>query len=255
MKRRFTNEEAVLHFKGLAYGRPGVGKTYSALSIPNLQAIVVISAEAGLLPLRKTRIEVWEIENWKDVNDSIEFLKSEKLIEDRKNRKLPPLETVFIDSATELTKKAIEWVLQERDAVIEARGKDLKTIFEDQMTLEDWGVAKGRIDRMFRAFRDLPYNIIFTALEHSMQSEVTKTIKKMPFMYPQSLSEVVPGYFDEVFYMQQMEKEENNEKKIYRWWETVDDGNFVAKDRLGVLKRQIIPDWSQVFKAMKGDTK
>lgn len=251
MKRRFTNEEAILHFKGLAYGRPGVGKTHSALTIPNSQSVVVISAEAGLLPLRKAKLEVWEIENWKDVNDSVEFLKGEKLAEDRQKRKLPPLETVFIDSATELTKKAIEHVLRERDVVVKARGKDLNTIFEDQMTLEDWGVAKGRIDRMFRAFRDLSFNIIFTALEHSMQSMDDKVIKKMPLMYPQSLSEQIPGYFDEVFHMQQGEKDE----KIVRWWDTVDDGTCVAKDRLGVFKKQILPDWSQVFKAMKGDTK
>ena len=260
----FTTETKTQYFKGLLYGRPGTGKTYSARTIPNLDATLIISAESGLLTLRDIKVEVWPVELWEDrtktadkpngtgrptIHEVIQTLMNPAYHDRRAEMKQPPLETIFIDSATELAKKCMEDVLVERGIVMEARNKVMNNIFEGQMTLEEWGVTKPRIDRMFRTFRDMPYNIIFTALEHSMQSEETHLAKTMPLMYPQSLSETIPGYFDEVFHTRQGE---NAEKQIVRWWECVDDGTVIAKDRLGVFERNIQPNWAQVFNAIKG---
>ena len=248
---RFTDELETMYVKCLLYSQPGMGKTYSVKTIPNPKSTVIISAEGGLLSVRKAKIEVWEVEKWSDLTEIVEFLNSPELPTYRKSKNLDPLETLFLDSSTELTKKCCEGVLKERGVILEKRGKALDTMFADQMTIEDWGVAKGRVDRMFRVFRDMPYNIIFTALEHSHQSSETKTDKAMPLMYPQSLSEQIPGYFDEVFRMKQAEQD----GKTVRWWETVDDGRQIAKDRLGTLDKHIMPDWSVIFNEIKGAKK
>jgi hypothetical protein len=247
----FTTDEKAKFFKGLVFGRPGVGKTHSAKTLPNHPGVLIISAEGGLLPLRKVNIEVWEIKNWKELMEAQQLLLNPDYhkVQRPESLKQPPLETIFIDSATELSKKCMEEVLIERVGVMAQRGKTLGTIFDDQLTLEDWGVIKPRIDRMFRCFRDMEFNVIFTALEHEVKDNASGLVKLGPLMYPQSMSEQVPGYFDEVFHACQAE---NAEKNIVRWWETTDDGKTMAKDRLGIFPRQIAPDWAQVFNAIAG---
>ena len=250
-RQMFTSDEKAKYFKGMIYGPPGYGKTYSVKTIPNPAATLIISAESGLLTLRdmKIPVEVWQVDSWKQTNTILATLARKDLNELRAKRKQPPLETVFIDSGTELTKKCQDAILIERKDLMAARGKELNTIYKDQITQEDWGVIKGRIDRMFRTFRDLPFNVICTALQHAVISEESKTKMLAPLMFPQTLSEQIPGYFDEVFHVCQAEDEQ---KQTIRWWETVSDGTKYAKDRLGIFPKTINPDWGQVFNALKG---
>jgi hypothetical protein len=194
-----------------------------------------------LLSIRDIRVRGLTIDKWGDIDTISNILKDPEATK--------KYDTLFIDSATELARKCCENVLEQRIGIVAARGKSLDTIFEDQMTLEDWGVVKGRIDRMFRMFRDMPFNVVFTALEHNKTEKETGMDKAMPLLYPQSMSEQVPGYFDEVYRMKQAA---NKEGAIIRWWETIDDGKQMAKSRLNVFGKEIKPDWTQIFNVIKG---
>ena len=243
MKRQFTDEVENIYLNALVYGSTGFGKTYSAQTLPDLDKTVVLSAESGLLPLRKKKIEVWTLDKWEDTDKAINFLEEKEQQEKFTN--------IFVDSLTEVTKMSCEQVLVERIGIVEARGKNLDQIFKDAMTQEDWGVAKGRSDRFVRRLRDLPYNVIMTALVTNKQMKDGQT-KNAPLLSPGSLAEVVPGYFDEVFIMKQaLSEKEGKDDEIVRWWETVDDGTQIAKDRTGNLDKTIAPDWTKIFNSLR----
>lgn len=243
----FTTDERNKHFKGLLYGRPGTGKTYSVRTIPNPSSVIFIAAEPGTLTIRDYKLALWEVAVWKDFEDMYQELMSKDYHDKRAKNGHPPLETIFIDSLTEITKKAVDHVLKERDDVMAQRGKVKTTIFEDQMTIEEWGVVKPRIERMIRAFRDLPYNVIFTALEDNVKDK-DGAMTVTALMSPKSLSLEIPGLFDEVFHSDQVIDESN--KTITRWWDTVDAGTIRAKDRSSSLPPKMVQDWGKVFDAI-----
>lgn len=238
MKRIFTNDNSATYINALLYGEPGTGKTYSASTLPG--KTLIISAEAGLKTLRAFEIETWEVEGWEDFEEAIAYLKREK--------ENLGFDNVFIDSLTEMTKICADHILGERVAIYQARKQNTKVMFHDQKTLEDYGLAKGRIDRICRAFRDLPYNIFFTALCNSQKDELRGGIKHLPLVTPSSLAMDLPGIFDHVMLSKTDTDEEGNQ---LFWWETSNSERVMAKDRSGELAPQIKPDWKIVFDAYK----
>ena len=63
IKKTTTNNIELFNVKALLYGKPGTGKTHSALTL-NPERTLVISAEGGLLPLAGTKIDVIELKKW-----------------------------------------------------------------------------------------------------------------------------------------------------------------------------------------------
>lgn len=242
MKRIFTNDQESSYINALLYGDPGTGKTYSASTLPG--KTVIISAEAGLKTLRGYEIEVWEIESWEDFEEAIAYLKKEK-------EKLG-FDNVFVDSLTEMSKICADHILQERVAIYQARKQNTKTMFHDQRTLEDYGLAKGRMDRVCRAFRDLPYNIFFSALCNSQKDELRGGVKCMPLIQPASMAQDLPGIFDHVI-LSKTDIDDDGDQVF--WWETANSERIMAKDRSGNLPAKMRPDWKMVFEAYQDQEK
>ena len=242
MKRILTSDAESTYTNALVYGQPGTGKTYSARTLPG--KTIIISAESGLKSLRDTDIEAWEVESWKDFEDAIDYLLKSN---DETNR----IDNIFVDSLTEMSKICIDHILEERISVYQARQKNMATIFKDQRTLEDYGIAKGRIDRTIRSFRDLRYNVLFSALSKIEKDQLRGTSKAMPMIDPSSMAESLPGIFDCVLHSRSDERD----GEVIFWWETMNTEKWFAKDRSGNLDPQIPQDWNIILNAFKPTSK
>lgn len=240
MKKLFTSDAQSTYINALLYGEPGSGKTRSALTLPGgPEKTVIIAAEPGLKTLRGHKIEVWEIEGWNDFQEALDYLAA--------NKEKLGFENVFIDSLSEITKICADHILKERIDIYTARKTNTKTMFADQRTLEDYGLAKGRIDRLCRGFRSLPYNVFFTCHAHRDKDEKTGIIKTMPLVSPSSLAEDLPGLFDHVI----LAKTDIVDKEQKFWWEHYNSQSQMGKDRSGNIPERTEPDWNIVFEAYK----
>jgi hypothetical protein len=240
LKRIFTSEAKSTYINALLYGEPGTGKTRSAITLPHGEdKTVIIAAEPGLKTLRGHNIEVWEIEGWNDFDEAMNHL--------RENKAKLKFENIFIDSLSEITKICADHILKERVDIYQARKMNTKTMFADQRTLEDYGISKGRIDRLCRGFRSLPYNVFFTCHAHRDKDERTGIIKTMPLVSPSSLAEDLPGLFDHVI----LAKTDVVEGQQQFWWEHYNSQSQMGKDRSGLIPPKTDPDWEIVFNAYK----
>jgi hypothetical protein len=244
LKRIFTSDAQSTYINALLYGEPGTGKTRSIITLPQgLDKTLIIAAEPGLKTLRDHKVQVWEIEAWSDFENAMNALREQK--------KEFGFENIVIDSLSEATKICADNILKERVDIHQARKTNTKTMFADQRTLEDYGIAKGRIDRLCRGFRSLPYNVFFTCHAHRDRDEKTGITKYMPLVSPSSLAEDLPGLFDHVI----LAKTDIVEGSQVFWWEHYNSQSQMGKDRSGNIPAKTEPDWSIVFDAYKEKSK
>lgn len=231
MKVTNTNAPNDMKVKALLSGSPGRGKTFSARSL-NQKTTLIISAEAGLLSLAGTEFDVWVIESW------------EELQEVYKNLLLPEniakYKVVFVDSLTEINEKAKEHIVKKLRPGL---GKDIGKVYDELMTMQDYGLLQTMMTRFIRSMRDLPYHMIFTCLEDQNKDESTGKIMFAPSLNGK-LAINIAGFFDEVFRM--VVKEEDG--KLNRYFITNHVENSLAKDRSGSLDIYEPANWSAVFK-------
>ncbi len=236
MKKSNTENVELLKIKALIYGGSGVGKTYTARTLPEKKTRI-ISAESGLLSLSGTNIDVVELENWNDLKE----LYSEFMTEEHQKK----YDFIFIDSLTEINEMCKEHIVKvERPAV---RGKVGK-IYDDILDMQDWGLVHTKMSRMIRMFRDLPYNIIFTCLEDEKKDERTGAVTVLPSLNGK-LQTNIAQYFDMVFRL--ISEDDKAENKTYRNFLTEKTEKSLAKDRSGVLDRLELPNWEKVISKIK----
>lgn len=239
MKLLQTDAIDILNIKALVYGKSGVGKTFSALTL-NEKKTLIISAESGLLPLRGKKFDVWEPEVWTEMLEIYqELLKAENI---------KKYDNVFIDSLTELNEMLKEQIVKKDRPAL---GKDLGKVYDDLMTMQDWNLLGVRLSRFIRMYRDLPYNVIFTALEDVHKNEQTGAETFTPSINGK-LALNLAGYFDEVFRLLTKEEEDG---KITRYFLTDKTERSIAKDRSGSLEKFEGADWKVIFNKIKSIVK
>lgn len=196
--------------KMLVYGPSGVGKTSLAMTIK--EPLLLISAEAGLLPLRHSEIDVIDLTTvTKDKRIDMLAEAYTYLMTPEAQKKY---KWIMIDSLSELSQNLVE---------------KLQVEFPDRKdSLVLYGENAKRMRSIVKLFRDLPhYNVIFTALD-----ETEKDDNGMRFQTIQmigKISQQLPAYFDEVFYMTTIE----GVRKLV----TGKSEKLVAKDRSGALEQ------------------
>jgi len=117
---------------------------------------------------------------------------------------------------------------------------------KDEITQRDYGVDTARLRRLFRLFRDAPFNVIITALAKKVYKEgVSEPIEVLP-QFTEKLGESIMGYQDFVWCL--FVDKEGNRKLL-----TQPKGPFRAKTRGAVFSKKLgnivdNPNLSEIYR-------
>jgi len=217
--------------KIIVYGPPGVGKTYFSSSAPKA---LFVDVEGGTLSIKNAgrQLDVVKVNKFRDIFEIHKFLASGK----------HEYESVIVDSLTELQKKSMDGIIEE------AYRKDPTKRDPDVAELRDWGKNTAQLRKAVRYFRDLPMNVIFTALAKESKDERTGEISIGPDLTPK-LQNDVAGYLDIIGHMSAKDKEDG----IVRQMLVQPTGKYMAKDRSGRLGKVVnAPDFRQILDVIEG---
>ena len=208
--------------KTLVYGRAGTGKTTLCGTAPKP---VIISAESGLLSLRRVSLPVIEIAEIQDVYDAYQWVVQ--------NGQAHGIQTICLDSLSEIAEKVLE--------TAKKKTKDPR---------QAYGSLIDEMIPMVKAFRDLKgYNVVVTCKETADKNEVTGVIRYGPESPGRTVGPALPYLFDEVFHAS---IGKDNSGKDYYYLRTSPDLTVEAKDRSGVLDTIEYPDLTHIFSKIRG---
>lgn len=210
MPKMYTVTPRRPRFNALFYGDPGSGKTTlaaSAQDCPEMADVVFYNIEGGLLSIaHRGDIRAIDIENTSELDDEFWRLKSREGV-------YATVRTVVIDSGTELQTMNLQEIV--RAAMEKGRSKSGKRRdSEDEIWQDDYGKSTAYLRRIYRQFKDLPCNVIVTALakyaypksqmdpgrsEAQAKALGVEPLVVLPSM-TQKVAESLMGYMDFVWY-------------------------------------------------------
>lgn len=202
-----TKDMALDYAKVVLYGPPGSGKTTAGATFPS---VLFLSAESGLLSVRDMDIDVWTINGWEDLEEAYDYLRKGD----------HEYKSVVIDSLTEVQKKLNEHIVKK----FPGKRRD----YDDLMSQSDWGYAIDKLRKMCRAFRDLPLNVVFIALDQQEQGEA-ETITK-PALSGKTMAVELMGWVDAAIYCPGPTKDEDG--KVQYLGQTIPGKGRMAKLRV-----------------------
>lgn len=225
MALNFTTTDRAAALSGvkvLVYGQAGAGKTYLASTAP---APIILSAESGLLSLRRMSIPVIEITTVDDLRDAYEWC--------ARSAEASQFQTVCIDSLSEIA-----------EVVLNNAKKQVKD------PRQAYGELIEKMESVIRLFRDLPgRNVYMSAKMEPTKDEMTGVVKYAPSMPGAKLATKLPYFFDEVF---RLGINKTQQGESYRFLQTQPDFQYEAKDRSGVLAPVEQPNLTHVFNKILG---
>lgn len=207
--------------KALVYGKAGIGKTRLCASAPKP---IIISAEGGLLSLRKMHVHAIAVSSIAMLRAALAFCMSAQGQQ---------YLTICLDSITEIAERTLAFEQSNQSNGQRAYGdmaKDILTIF--------------------REFRDLPRHVIFTAQMGNYKDGLTGAVMYGPSFPGQQLDQKVPYMFDEMFQLHSFKNVQTGED--YTAVRTRPDNQYEAKDRSGALDPWEYPDATNIFNKIMG---
>jgi hypothetical protein len=206
--------------KALVYGGSGTGKTLLASTAP---APLLISAESGLLSLRKANIE------------RVHGAGNPAICYDVKVIKVRDVDGL---------REAHAWCRDNAWRLLANAKRGTKDPRQAYGTLIDQG------QMLIREFRDLPgLNVYMSAKMEPQKDEMTGITKYAPSVPGNKLGASMPYFFDEVFHLG-VNKDTNGTS--YRYLRTQPDIQYEAKDRSGMLTEIEYPHLGAVFAKILG---
>lgn len=218
-----TDREAVGHgVKCLVYGKAGTGKTTLCGTAPSP---LIISAEAGLLSLRKKKIPVIIVKSAADVWEALTWCQTDAI--------KSGIKTICLDSISEIAENVLT---NEK-----AKSRDPRQAYGEMATLS--------IDTI-KQFRDLPgLHVLMTAKETVVTDPITKVVRSQPTAPGQQVGPALPYLFDEVFLAA---TDKDKEGKTFHYLRTHASSDADAKDRSGALDEIEYPDLTNIFAKIGG---
>lgn len=214
-----TDKEAAGHgIKTLVYGNAGAGKTRLCGTAPSP---LIISAEAGLLTLRKkSNIPVLLVKTAQDVRDALAWCRSDAV--------KSGIQTVCLDSITEIAETVL---IDEK-----AKTKDPRQAYGELAT---------QTLKLVKDFRDLPgLHVLVTAKATTVTDPITGVAKAQPTAPGQQVGPALPYLFDLVMHAA---TDKDAQGQTYHYLRTKASFNADAKDRSGTLDEIEFPDLTNIF--------
>lgn len=204
--------------KALVYGGAGAGKTTLCGTAPSP---LIISAEAGLLPLRGVSIPVLTVKTANDVFEALDWC--------RKSAISSGIKTVCLDSISEI----VETILNNE----KKKTKDPRAAYGEMANISI---------ELVKAFRDLQgLHVLICAKQASITDAVSGVARVGPTAPGQQVGPSLPYLFDLVMHAA---TDKDAQGKTYHYLRTHASFNVDAKDRSGVLDEIEYPDFSNIIR-------
>ena len=192
--------------KLLVHGPAGAGKT--TLCSTTGGSPVIISAEAGLLSLRRQNIPVIEVNSFEDMVEAYRFISEAS---DAKG-----FDWVCLDSISEIAEVCL--------AAEKKTNRDVRAAY---------GALQDQMTALIRSFRDLRgRNVYMSCKQQRITDELTGMQLYCPSLPGSKLGQNIGYFFDEVFALR---VEKDPEGTPQRFLQTGRDVQYEAKDRSGSL--------------------
>mgnify|MGYP003631927114 CR=1 FL=1 len=205
-----TNNRDAMTVNLGVYGFAGSGKTTLIKTLPcDPGEIVIVSCEAGLLPLRDESLTAIECASKSDVHDAYRWI-----CDSDESR---GIQWVAFDSMSEIA----EVILAEE----KAKTKDGRKAY---------GETNEVMAKLIRTFRDLPGRNCFYTFKAETTSD-DSTLLRGPSMPGNKLGQSIPYFFDFLLAMRSHRDIDAETPTVKRWLQCQPDGVWDAKDRSGNL--------------------
>lgn len=242
MKIVTTKAKEFNFIRALVHGDSGIGKTTSIKTLPR-DITLVAGAERSLLPLGGSDFNATRIETWDDVRTMIAELSRGLEINGK------AVKILAIDSLSQISELCKLHIVEvDRKALTKERTGGNKErpqgIYDDQMTIEDWGVYGTRMTNMISAVCQLPMHIIFTCLSNWHEDKLSGATNRTPAVQGK-LATNCPAFFDLVMHMEASKDPEGRPIRVFR---TFNDGRVIAKDASGKLDLFEPANWKRIFR-------
>lgn len=236
-----------IRLKALVYGMSGVGKTHFASRASNV-AVALLESQ-GFATIRDNHEHAIVVGEEGDEGTpairTMDQLRSFILMAKRGELAEAGITTIVLDSVTELQKMVMAEILGAKDAN------------EDTLSKRDWGLVGRRMESVLRVIRDLPYNVIVTALcDWTYDEESGRRI--LAPLVKGSTAKDLAGYFNVVglAYRRQSENADADEDDSVRRYILVDSDDRYASKPFGPLRGVVEPDfdlWLRVLADPDGE--
>lgn len=259
-----TNSKIAAQAKVLLHGFTGAGKTTSAKTLPAANTLV-ISADHHTLALSECDMPLIQVDDWLDFVGVVDMLDTApqdgvgRLSVNVLGTIHPNISIVFLDGLAEVAAMCQRQIVEHDRKIIvaerstekeqnkraEDRQNTPKGIYDDVFTQEDWGVFAKRMSTQLAKLMKVRAHIIVTCLTTWKEDKKTAVNIQAPAIQGQ-VGNALGSYFDLVLYMLSTT---NTDGKNERFWQTVNDGQTIAKDGTGRhLSEYIATDWTALLK-------
>jgi hypothetical protein len=234
-----------LLMKALLFGDSGSGKTHTSVTAPN--PCVLLTEPNGVLSIKASNPDAYVVDvmrmaaetNQKPMDIVRQFFKAAM---DGTLKAQTKAETIVIDSLTELQRMLQDEILDQK-----SQGGKIQA----QWTLQDWSILTDRMRKLVRIIRDLPFNVVATALAQT-ETDGQENRYVLPSFQGKKLPNEVAGYFSLVGYVfRQREKDDDGDEVVKHKVLLSGPSTYLTKNVAPLLAVEDpnISDWLQKIKA------